>query len=87
MVEQKLELLRQRKSLVIQKENDKSNIPVEERSWLLKTRKVLESNPQWLEGRMKLYISQFQKPYKISKKDFLDLLSQAEIQEIEKIKC
>ena len=55
-----------------------------ELNFLVETKKLLETNPAFTEGRIKLYVNKFGKPYNVSRKEFFGLLQTAENQVLER---
>lgn len=81
---EELERLETYKKLMKEKELIKSNIPKGELPWLIETKKMIQNRPEYINGRLRLYLKQFSKSYKLTKKEFLELLQEAENQYIEK---
>ncbi len=81
----KVEILEARLNSAKQKTEDKKKIPKAELKFLLDCSEAIETNPAFIQGRINLYINRFGKFYKISKKEFMDLLFEAENQHRENV--
>lgn len=81
---EEIEKLENFKKIIQEKEEHKANIPSNELTWLLKTREIILQRPEFVVGRLKLYLNTFPKTFKVSQKEFLELLQEAENQYHEK---
>ena len=80
----KLEVLKGVKKQAKQKTETKKQIPEKEIVFLIETKKVIDANPLLIDGRINLYLNKFLKTYKLNRKEFMDLLFEAENQYREK---
>ena len=67
-----------------QKKSESKQIPEKEIEWLIETKKLFEERPEVLVPRIASYIKVFGKLYNVSKKEFIDLMQEAETQFQEK---
>lgn len=73
-----LEELKKKQKILLIKQEESKNISKEELEWLIETKKVIDRNPLFLEGRLRKYLNDFKKPYNLAKAEFLNLLNKAE---------
>jgi hypothetical protein len=60
------------------KTKELKKIPRKEKDFLIKSKEILEKNPQYLSGQISLYLSEFKKPYKINSIEYFKLLQEAD---------
>ena len=75
---EELEQIKQQKKLFELKKEESTNLTKQEIKALLESKKILETNPVFLEGRLNKFINEFGKSYKISKAEFINLMEEAE---------
>jgi len=82
-----LDVLKKRLETISEKKKNINHIPSQEISFLIETKRIIERDPTFLSGRIRLYKNRFAKHYRMSEQEFLTLLDNAEVQrECEKIK-
>lgn len=77
---QELEEIKQQQNLLDKKDEEKKNLPEIEINFLIEAKRRIERNPQFLEGLINKYMNEFGKVYKVSRKDFYELIAEAETQ-------
>ncbi len=75
--EEALESLRKKKESFTEKEKTFSKIPEKEISFLIETKKIIDEDFTFIQGRINLYKNKFHKGFKISEQDFIELLNKA----------
>lgn len=73
-LQEQIERLKLRKIMANRKIEERKNISENEIDFLLETKEIIERDPEYLDGRIGLYLNKFGKPFKISRKEFYDLL-------------
>jgi len=74
-----------KKGLIDKKAQNFKKIPNKEIGWLIETKKILEKQPLFIDGRISLYLNIFKKPYKLSKPEFFKLIQEADVQQEERM--
>lgn len=83
-LEKELLRLTKHQDLIEKQKQDFKKIPEKEISWLLDCKRLLEDKPDFTDGRMKIYVNNFPKPYRITKQHFFKLMEEAENQSQER---
>jgi len=73
-LEEKLAILKNKTIQVKEKEKNMKQMTEEELMFLKESKKIINENPVFLEGRINLYKNTFGKHYRISKEEFWDLM-------------
>lgn len=79
-LEKEFDRLEKQQALIEKQRTDFKKIPEKEMSWLVECKKLLDQKPDFTDGRLKIYINNFPKPYRITKQLFFKLMDEAEIQ-------
>jgi|SRR3989344_6528695 len=76
-LQKQIENLKRRKIMASKKIEDEKIIHENELDFLLETKRILDKDPQYTDGRIALYTNLFGKPYKISRAKFFEILERA----------
>ena len=82
-LQEELEKIEKQEEIFKQKNNESTNLTDNEIKFLIESKEKVERNPNFLDGRINLFINDFGKTYKLSRKDFYKLMDEAETQEKE----
>lgn len=77
-LQEQIDNLKIKKCTINKKIEEDKIIPDAELNFLWETKEILTRNPDFLDGRIGLYVNRFLKSYQPSRNQFLDLLKKAE---------
>ena len=82
-LQEEIEKIDKQIKLFEQKKQESTNLTEKETQFLIESKQKIERNPNFLDGQISLFLNNFGKPCKISRKDFYKLMDEAETQEKE----